>query len=69
MRLVMYTQDLERTWDDVAQVFVAYADGKRVRSGWVLFVNSPGCPVLPLRALRTHGKSTEGAIAQRKRSS
>lgn len=48
MCLVMYTQDLERTWDDVAQVFVADADGKRVRSGWVLFVNSRGEQVVVL---------------------
>lgn len=51
MRLVMYTQDLERTWDDVAQVFVADADGKGVRSGWVLFVNSRGEQVLVLFCL------------------
>lgn len=37
--------------DDVAQVFVVDADGKRVRSGWVLFVNSRGEQVVVLFCL------------------
>lgn len=72
MRLVVYNQGLERTQRMTLHKSRLTLKGKPgIGSGWVVVTvtESMWWSCLPVRALRTHGKSTGGALAQCKRSS